>query len=527
MRKISIEKWLIIFTVVSASMLQLIDSSIVNVTLTDIMGSLGGTLSEVGWVITGYAAANVIMITLSGWLSYKMGRKVYFTGSIVVFTIASFLCGHAHSIDELIVFRILQGIGGGGLVSTAQAILIETFPREDIGMANAIFGVGIIIGPALGPTLGGYITDHLNWHWIFYINIPIGAIATFLSITFVRNSEERFHAGKLDWIAFLLLIASIGSLQVVLENGEREDWFSTTYILVLSIVAVLAGAFFIWRELLAKSPILDLKLLRYRRFGIGIFFSFIQGLGQYASLFIIPIFCQSLLGYTATQTGLLLMPGSLTAGLVMPLIGKYMKQYKISPVVLAGMGFGVYIIFLSLLSSMNLNTGLGDFLIPIIIRGVGGGLLFISLTTVTLMDLKNVEMPQGTAFVNMSRQLGGSFGIALMTTFITVRSAFHLNRLSSHITAYNPTVAHRLHQLSTYFQTQGFGTFMAHHKALDLMYDQLKVQSMLLTYNDTFYIVSIFFAICIPLLVLFVKRKPRAQDMTLNQDIQLAEYFDE
>lgn len=527
MRRISIEKWLVILTVVSASMLQLIDSSIVNVTLTNVMGSLGGTLSEAGWVITGYAAANVIMITLSGWLSYKIGRKVYFTSSIILFTIASFLCGHAHSIDELISFRILQGIGGGGLISTAQAILIETFPREDIGMANAIFGVGIIIGPALGPTLGGYITDHLNWHWIFYINIPIGAVSSFLSITFVRNSQERFHAGKLDWIAFLLLISSIGSLQVVLENGEREEWFSTKYILVLSIISVLAGILFIWRELKAESPILDLKLLRYRRFGIGIFFSFIQGLGQYASLFIIPIFCQSLLGYTATQTGLLLMPGSLAAGLVMPFIGKYMKRYKISPAILAGMGFGVYIVFLSLLSNMNLNTGLHDFLLPIIIRGLGGGLLFISLTTITLMDLKNVEMPQGTAFVNMSRQLGGSFGIALMTTFITIRSAFHMSRLSSHITVFNPDVSYRLHQLGAYFYSLGFGPLAAHDKALDVLYTELKAQSMLLTYNDTFYIVSIFFALCIPLLVLFFKRRNKSPEPLLNQDILLAEYFDE
>src|SRR5690348_3388129 len=305
MAKITVSKWVVIFTVVSASMLQLIDTSIVNVTLSDMMGNLGATFSEIGWVVTGYSAANVIMIVLSGWLGFKLGRKNYFTGSIVLFTVASFLCGNAHSVGELIIFRIIQGLGGGGLLSTSQSILVESFPREDLSMANAIFGMSVVIGPAFGPTIGGYITDHLTWHWVFFINIPVGILAMILSILFIKEPPESINTGKMDWLAFCLLVTGIGSLQVVLENGQREDWFSSTYITVLAAAAVLGGLLFIWREVSVKSPILNLRLLRYKRFGVGAFFAFMRGFGQYGSIFIIPVFCQSLLGYTAEQTGLL------------------------------------------------------------------------------------------------------------------------------------------------------------------------------------------------------------------------------
>ncbi|MEP6647593.1 MAG: DHA2 family efflux MFS transporter permease subunit, partial [Saprospiraceae bacterium] len=225
MAKITLDKWIVIVTVVSASLLQLIDTSIVNVTLTQMMGNLGASLGDIGWVVTSYAAANVIMITMSGWLAAKFGRKTYFTASIILFTIASIFCGTSTTITQLIIFRIIQGIGGGGLLATSQAILIETFPKEEIGMANAIFGMGVIIGPSIGPTLGGYITDHLSWHWVFFVNVPIGIAATILSIIYIKESKHFTKIGKLDWLALALLIIFIGALQVILEKGESEDWF--------------------------------------------------------------------------------------------------------------------------------------------------------------------------------------------------------------------------------------------------------------------------------------------------------------
>lgn len=511
MGKISLSKWIIIFTVVSASMLQLIDTSIVNVTLSDMMGNLGATLTQIGWVVTGYAAANVVMIVLSGWLSYKLGRKNYFTGCIILFTLASFFCGNAHTIAELILFRIIQGFGGGGLLSTAQSILIESFPREDIGMANAIFGMGVIIGPAIGPTLGGYITDHLSWNWVFFINIPIGILATVLSLLFIQNSKEKFKAGRIDWLAFALLTAAIFSMQTVLENGEREDWFSTNYITILVIVSVLATFFFIWRQLVVESPILDLKLLKHYRFSVGIFFAFMRGFGQYASLFIIPVFCQNILGYTAEQTGWLLMPGSIAAAIAMPIVGRLMKVKKLSPIWLAAAGFVFYIIFLRMVSDMNLSTGADDFFWPIVIRGIGGGFLFSPMVSLTVYDLKNVEMPQGTAFLNMARQLGGSFGIAIMTTFITIRTVYHSNILHQDVSMYNGPSVHRLHMLTNLFKSKGFGQHSSIIHALTLMQQQVEQQARLLSYSDAFYIVCIFFVIMLPLLLLFVRRKKQAE----------------
>lgn len=513
MRVSAIKRWVIVVTVVLASMLQLIDTSIVNVTIPDMMGSLGTTFTQIAWVVTGYSAANVIMIVMSGWLTSKLGRKNYFTGSIALFTLASLLCGNATSVGELILFRIIQGIGGGGLLSTAQSILVESFPREDLSIANAIFGMSVVLGPAFGPTLGGYITDHLSWHWVFYINIPVGIFAAILSVLFIREPDEKIKTGRMDWLALLLLIACIGSLQVVLENGQREDWFSSSYIIILAITAVFGGFFFIWRELVSKSAILDLKLFRYRSFAVGGFFAFMRGLGQYGSLFLVPVLCQSVLGYTAEQTGLLLLPGSLATAVMMPIVGQIMKRTKIPATLLAGFGFAVYLVFLLLLSNLNINAGPNDFIFPIILRGIAGGFMFIPLTTITLYDLKNVEIPQGTAFMNTARQLGGAFGIALMTTFITVRSQFHEARLNVNINPYNNHSISFLNQLSRKFVEAGFDVQTARLKALSIVRDLIDKQAMILTYNDAFYIIALFFLVCIPLLALFVYPRKRSKSL--------------
>ncbi len=472
------------------------------------MGNLGATLGDISWVVTGYAAANVVMITLSGWMSAKLGRRNYFTASIILFTLGSIFCGTATNVWELVAFRVLQGIGGGGLMSTGQAILIQTFPREDIGMANAIFGLGVIIGPTIGPTLGGYITDHLSWHWVFFINVPFGIIAIILSMLFIKDYHDTIKAGKMDWMALCLLVASIASVQVVLEKGESEDWFDTPYITILTIVSLFAGVLFVWRQLTVKQPILNLRLLKYPRFAIGTFFGFVQGFGLYASVFIIPVFCQTLLGYTAEQTGWLLMPGSIATGIAMPIVGRMMKGGKISPVLLAGLGFTSFIVFIVMLSEMSLSTGADNFFLPLIIRGIGMGLLFIPLTTITIYDLSNRDMPQGTALTNMVRQLGGSFGIALMTTFISIRSVFHISRLSEHINAFSQTAMERLNAVTGLFMSRGDTYDVAQIKSLAMMKGTVVKQAMVLTYNDAFLLVAAFFVICLPLLLLFnTKRK--------------------
>ncbi|MFC0878413.1 DHA2 family efflux MFS transporter permease subunit [Saccharicrinis sp. FJH2] len=518
MSKIGLNKILVIITVVAGALLQLIDSSIVNVSLTQMMGNLGATLGDISWVVTGYTTSTIIMITLSGWLSAKLGRKVYFTASIILFTVASVFCGLSTSISQLILFRIIQGIGGGGLLTTAQAILIDTFPREELGTANAIFGMGVIIGPSIGPTLGGYITDHLSWHWIFFINIPVGIVASILSILYVKDSEYRLKTGKMDWAALILLILTIGSLQIILEKGQEKDWFQSSFISALTIISIVAGILFVFRQLKVENPILNLRLLKNRQYAIGTSFGFVQGIGLYASVFVIPIFCQSMLDYTAKDTGWLMLPGSLAAGVMMPVVATVMNKTKISPVVLAGIGFSSFVLFVWLLSGMNQNTGSGDFFWPLILRGVGLGLLFIPLLTITIYPLHNKDVPQATAFTTMVRQLGGAFGIAMATTYISIRSVFHYSILSEHISKYNPVSYERLQGYAHLFMSKGSDLATSYTKAAAALKGSLMKQAMILTYNDVFIIVGVFFAACIPFLLLFRTKGKKGDNSALKTE---------
>ncbi len=519
--KIGIDKILVIITVVSGSLLQLIDSSIVNVSLTQMMGNLGATLGDVSWVVTGYTTSTIIMITLSGWLSAKLGRKTYFTASIILFTIASVFCGTSTTIGQLIFFRVIQGIGGGGLLSTAQAILIDTFPREQLSTANAIFGVGLIFGPSIGPTLGGYITDHLSWHWIFYINIPVGILASILSLLYVKDSKDRITAGKMDWLALALLVLTIGPLQILLEKGEEKDWFESSFITSLTIISVLAGILFVYRQLKGKNPILNLRLLKNRQYAVGTSFGLIQGIGLYASVFIIPVFCQNMLGYTAIDTGLVMLPGGLAAGLMMPVVATIMKKTKIPSIALAAMGFSSFVVFAWLLSGMNMDTNSGDFFWPLILRGVGLGFLFTPLLTITIYPIQNKDVPQATAFMTMVRQLGGSFGIALSTTYLSVRSAFHYSNLSEHVSIFNNTTFERLQSYTHLFLSNGSDLIKAHTQAAAVLKSNITQQAMILTYNDVFLIVGVFFTLCIPFLLLFRTKHKQEVKVELQAETHL------
>ncbi|WP_338876229.1 DHA2 family efflux MFS transporter permease subunit [Spirosoma sp. SC4-14] len=508
--KLGFDKWIVILTVTTAALLQTIDTSIVNVTLNQMMGNLGASLGDISWVVTGYAAASAVMITMSGWLSAKLGRRNYFAASIVLFTIASIFCGLSTNVWELVFFRVVQGIGGGGLLTTAQSILIQTFPKEDLGIANAIFGMGVIIGPSIGPTLGGYITDNLSWNWVFYINIPFGILATVMTFAYIKEPDEKIVAGKMDWLALILLTMGIGGLQIILEKGEEKDWFDSSFIVGMSIAAVVGLIGFIWRELAVKMPILDLSLLRRRRFAVGTLFNFILGFGLFASVFIIPVFCQTILGFTASQTGWLLMPGSLMTGVMMPIIGGMMSKNKISPIWYSAIGFLLFFGFCFDLSNISLDAGPDYFFWPLIIRGIGMGMIFIPLTTITLADLENVEIPQGSALSNMIRQLGGTFGTAIMTTYISTRTVFHASRLSDNISIYNPLSAERIRQFTNLFLSKGDALMTATGKAYGLIQGTVMKQALVMTYADAFLIIGAFFLVCVPMLLLFIGKKIQA-----------------
>jgi DHA2 family multidrug resistance protein len=501
MAETGFKKWIITITVITASLLELIDTTIVNVSIPQIQGNLGATLTDAAWVVTGYSVANVIILPMSGWLGSFFGRKKYFLASIILFTIASFLCGNSHSLSELIGFRILQGIAGGGLISTAQAILLETWPPDQVGTATALFGLGAIVGPTIGPTIGGYITDHAAWRWIFYVNIPVGILAAVCTNLFVRATPNEGRAKPIDWWGIGLLAISVGSLQTILEKGEDDDWFSATYIIVLTSAAVIGLLLFIWRELSIDYPIVNFKIMKHRSFSAGMVTSFVLGVGLYGSNFVFPVFCQTLLGFSAQQTGELLFPGGLFTVVMMPIVGMMLNK-GVPAQLLSFTGMILFFIFSSMLSHSTLSTGTSDFFWPLAIRGISLALLFVPLITLAIGSLKGPEIGQGTGLNNMMRQLGGSFGIAGLTTLIHIRQAIHRNNLLDHINPYNSYFTDRFNTYEQAFVSKGKSISDATRMAYGAIDGVINGQSLLLTYNDAYWIVGIVMLLAIPLLFL-------------------------
>jgi len=500
-------KWIITVTVILCSMLELIDTSIVNVALSDMMGNLGATLNDVSWVVASYSIANVIVVPMTGFLSSHFGRKNYYAGSVVLFTIASFLCGNATNIWELVAFRFIQGLGGGALLATSQIFLVETFPPEELGLANGLFGLGVVIGSTIGPTLGGVIVDNLSWPWIFYVNLPIGILATLLSLAFI---DDSLHAHKskgqsVDWLGVFLLVVGIGLLQLVLEQGERDDWFEATYITVCSIVAGVGLILFIVRELNTEHPVVDLHVLRHGNLAMGAFLSFILGFGLYSSVFVFPIFAQQTLGFTATQTGLILLPGAMATGFMMPIVGKLIQR-GVSQRIMIPIGFLLFALFTFMMYALISPTTAEDaFFYPLIVRGFGMGLIFVPLTTIALAGLKGPEIPQGAGMTNMMRQLGGSFGVAIVSTYVGHRSQVYRADMLRNLGATDPMVLQRLASMVNGFVARGSTPFQAQQQAYAALDRTLTLQSFLRTYMDVFLWLGVFFICCLPL-VFFLKR---------------------
>ncbi len=422
---------IITVTAIFCALLEIVDTTIVNVALNDMRGNLGATLTEIGWVVTSYAIGNVIIIPMTSWLAMQFGRRNYFAASIILFTVCSFLCGNAPGIWELVAFRFIQGIGGGALLVTSQTIITESYPAEKRGMAQAIYGMGVIIGPTLGPPLGGYIVEHYSWPNIFYINIPIGIIAALLTLQYVRSPKygEKKTGKEIDWLGIALLAITVGSLQYVLEKGQDDDWFNSRVITALAISSFLGLYFFIWRELTFKNPIVELRVLKNSNLRVGTILSFIMGFGLYGSTFIIPLYTQATLGWTAEQAGMLMIPAALTTAITMPMIGRLLQkgvpqQYLVSGgmILFAIFTFWGYFI-------LTPDTSADNFFWMLIVRGLGMGMLFIPITALSLSKLKGQQIGQGAAFTGMMRQLGGSFGIALITTFMARQNVIYASNL--------------------------------------------------------------------------------------------------
>jgi DHA2 family multidrug resistance protein len=494
-------KWMIAITAALGAILEIIDVNIVNVALPEIRGNLGATLAEAGWVTTGYACANVVMIPLAAWLGDRFGRRQYLLFSLIGFVASSVLCGLSGSLGMLIFARVMQGLAGGGLLAKAQSLLFETFPREQQPAAQAIFGIGVISGPALGPVLGGYLTDTLGWPWIFFINLPVGILAMVMTAVFLPRDEERtLDHHRVDWAGIGLLTLGLGCLQTMLEEGQSEDWFSSRFIQVVTAGTVLGLGLFVWRELTTKHPAVDLRVLRHKELAAGSLYSMVLGMGLYGVMFAVPIFVQDFLHFTAMQSGRLLLPGAIGAAVMMIAMGKFAARFDARKLI-AG---GALVMFATalLLSGINPDTGRETLFWPLLLRGFGGVLMFIPLSLATIGNLPKSEIAAGTGFYNLTRQLGSSIGVALITTYLAHREAVHRAVLVERVSPFSAAATDRIDLLSGVFESRGGDAVRAGQQALAVIDRSIDAQAMLLAFSDVFFYVAAAFIATLPLLLL-------------------------
>ena len=507
-------KYIIAIAVTLAAVLELIDTSIVNVAIPHMMGNLGATLDEISWVSTGYIIANVIVIPMSGWLSAYFGRKRYLTGSIALFVGASFMAGAARSLGALVLWRVIQGLGGGALLSTAQTTLFESFPPEEVGIGQAMFGVGVMVGPTIGPTLGGYIVDNYNWPWIFYINIPLGILAAFMVYTYVHDAAHQERARSIDFPGILLLATGVGSLQWMLERGERYDWFDSRFVTALCVTAVVSFALLIWRELTAREPVINFRVLRSRQLSAGVSIAAFLGLALFGSVFVLPVFLQELHGLTANQTGLVILPGAIASAVTMVWVGR--NANWLDARITVTIGALLFLLSMWLLSTLTLAAGPHDLFWPLILRGVGLGLIFVPLTNATMADLATRDLAQGTGMFNLTRQLGGSLGIAIMATLLTRFTTIAKTSLTEHVTTMDPTSLGRLHAITSAMIAKGAPATVAHAQALAIMDHEITAQASVLAFSKIYLLSGALLVSALPLLLFFRTGKARTTMRSLH-----------
>ena len=487
---VGIVRIVIVGTCIVASLLAIIDSTVVNVSLRHIAGSIGASTADVAWVITAFAISNVIIIPLSGMLSELFGTKNYFTASILVFTIASFMCGNASELWELILWRFIQGLGGGALMTQSQTILVASYPPQKLGIASVIYGIGIAAGPALGPTLGGFITDNYSWHWIFYINVPLGLLAATTSWLTIPNEKNKKIKENIDWWGILFLAIGIGSLQYVLEEGNSKNWLDSNIILLFGIISIVGLIAFIYIELTEKIPAVNIRLLKHRNLAIGILFNFIIGAILYIAVYTFPLMAQINLGWTATMSGVSLMPGAILSTVGMIFSQKAIDR-GVDPKILIIGGFICTLIFGTWMSFQSENSSYSRLFIPLLFRGLGIGLFMLPVIMMSIQGLTGADLGQGAGLGNMAKQLGGAVGLALIGTHISGAQAMYQSQLSSDINIYSNNSCEAMQNVSHLLQNSGASPSMADNVCNSLLGTEVLRNSELLSYLSSFRMLAV------------------------------------
>jgi DHA2 family multidrug resistance protein len=506
----AVNPWIIAITVTLATFMEVLDTSIANVSLPHIAGSLSAGQDESTWVLTSYLVSNAIVLPLSGWLSSIVGRKNFYMGCVALFTVSSFFCGLAPNLATLIFCRVLQGAGGGGLQPSEQAILADTFPPAKRGMAFAVYGIAVVSAPAIGPTLGGWITDNFTWRWIFFINIPVGIISLLLTSRLIQDPpylrRRKLSETKIDYIGLGFVALGLGTLQVVLDKGQRDDWFSSHFILSLSLIAAASLIFVIFWEWTHKDPIIDLHLFRDRTFAVSNLLMFMLGFALLGSTLLLPLFMQTLLGYTAERSGLALMPGGFTIMLLLPLVGFLLSRYSPRWLLI----FGLVVLSGSLfhMAGFDLSIDFRTAATARVFQAVGMAFLFVPINTAAYAFLPRDKNNAASGLMNLARNIGGSVGISLVTTMLDRRSQVHLHDLSRNLSAANPTFRSMLQGAAQTMQAHGASSAFATQKAYALIEGTVQRQATMLAYIDNFRLLGFAILAMVPLVFLMKKSKP-------------------
>jgi DHA2 family multidrug resistance protein len=501
-----VNPWIVAVSVMSATFMEVLDTTVVNVSLPHIAGSLSATIDEATWALTSYLVANAIVLPLAGWLANQFGRKRLLMLSVGGFTSASLLCGLTPSLPLLITFRVIQGATGGALQPLSQAVLLEAFPPEDRGKAMAFWGLGIVVAPILGPVLGGWLTDSYSWRWVFYINLPVGLVALVMMKLFLFDPAYIGRKGtRVDWTGIGLLAVGIGALQILLDKGQEDDWFASDFMTTLALVSAFALAAFLVHELRAGQPVVDLRAFSNLTYATGVFLMAMVGFVLFGSLVLLPILLQTLMGYPALQAGIALAPRGMGSFLAMPLVGILLGRFGARRLLALGMVGGAGTLFW--FGALDLNAGYWDIFWPQFIQGVALALLFVPLTTITMDPIPREKMGNATSIFNLMRNIGGSVGIAVATTLLARRQQLHVNVLGAHSDPYSLETRALLEQLRGAFVAHGSDLVTATRQAQAALFGLVRQQAAMLSFIDVFRLLGLLFLLLLPLL--FVMKTPR------------------